>query len=368
MTRIALVLLLAGCTAPASPTGTSAALAAPESYPMSFAIDSLLSDDDLRGGGSITEAEVQAFLQSKGSYLAGYTDPDFNGATAASLIVSQSLANGISPLYMMARIQTESSLIESGSSNNLQAATGCGCPDSGGCNQSYAGFGKQVQCGAQLMKNYFADLDAGNATIAGWNVGVQKSTSDPCSVTPSNKATAALYTYTPWVGAYGIGCGDSSVGGSSLVALIYSKYASEQTWGGGPPNPCVGLADGFYCGGDGLAGDHGTLYQCAGGQVAKSTVCAAGCMFNPPGTPDACNPAPPDGGSGGGSTGGSGGGPADNPSTGTPGGTGGSSGGGAMMPGSTGGGCSLVAAPTGGAAPFALLLAVALLALRRRSP
>jgi hypothetical protein len=51
------------------------------------------------------------------------------------------------------------------------------------------------------------------------------------------------------VGAYGIGCGRSDVGVSSLVALIYAKYQSEQSWGGGPPNPCAGLVDGYYCGG-----------------------------------------------------------------------------------------------------------------------
>src|SRR5262249_54961877 len=108
---------------------------------------------------------------------------------------------------------------------------GCACPDGGGCDHSVAGFGNQVQCSANTMKGYYASLNAGHPTIAGWNVGHRQSTSDPCWVTPANKATAALYTYTPWVGAYGQGCGDRNVGGSSLVALSFRKYESEQTWG-----------------------------------------------------------------------------------------------------------------------------------------
>jgi len=360
--RLALALLLAGC-APVSPTESQSAITPPD-YAMSFDIDNLLADSDIRGGATITEAEVQSFLQAKGSYLAGYHDPAFNNDSAASLIVSQSLANGISPLYMLARIQTESSLVESGSSSHLAAATGCGCPDSGGCSASYSGFGKQIECGAKLMANYFADLDAGNTTVAGWKSGLTKSTSDPCSVTPANKATAALYTYTPWVGAYGIGCGRSDVGGSSLVALIYAKYASGQTWGGGPPNPCIGLSDGSYCGGDGLAGDKDTLYVCKGGSVGSSTKCAAGCKYNPPGTPDACNPDPTGGGSGG-TDGGSGGSSVD-PAQ--PGLTGGGASGGAGSPmGSTGGGCSIAPAGDGALGLCLVLLATLALAQRRAS-
>lgn len=356
-----LAIALAGCGRSGVDVADRALAVLPEAT-TTFDINALLSDDDVRGGQAITQAEVQAFLDAKGSFLAGYTDPDFN-QPAAQLIVEQSLAQGISPLYMLARIQTESSLVESGSSAHLDAATGCGCPDSGGCDASYAGFGKQIECGAKLMHNYFAALDAGQPTVAGWRVGKTKSTSDPCTVTPANEATAALYTYTPWVGAYGRGCGRSDVGGSSLVALIFTRYAGQQRWGGGPPNPCIGLVDGYYCGGDGLAGDAGTLYVCRGGQVASSEVCAAGCKWNPPGTPDACNPAPD--GSGAPDAGGA---PAPGdgrPGDGTP--------GAADAPGTapaTGmhGGCSVAATHgDGGAAGLALTLVLLGLARRCRA-
>lgn len=149
-----------------------------------------------------------------------------------------------------------------------------------------------------------------------------------------------------------------------LAAL--QKFAA----GSGSGNPCLGLADGYYCGGDGLAGDKGTLYVCKGGQIDMKTVCGAGCKFNPPGTPDECNPDPtppppsdggtggaggPGGSNGGGTGGGTGGGGgADNP---------GGVGGGGEMPGSASSGCSMGGAPTSGW--LALLLVVAVLAVRR---
>jgi hypothetical protein len=201
-----------------------------------FDMNRLMADEDLTGHQWITAAQVQGFLTAKGSYLARYTDPAF-GKTAAVLIVERSKAHHISPLYMLARIETESSLVQSGSSAYLRQATGCGCPDGQGCSVSYAGFGNQIECAAAKLRGYFDDLDAGRTTITGWKPGVTKRTYDPCSVTPQNKATAALYTYTPWVGAYASQCGDDSVGGSSLVARAFSKFKAEYTWGNGTTTP-----------------------------------------------------------------------------------------------------------------------------------
>jgi hypothetical protein len=207
---------------------------------MSFDIHNLLTDADINGHQWITVTQVQGFLSLKGSYLANYTDPVW-GKTAATLIVERSKAHGISPLYMLARVETESSLVRSGTSTNLIQATGCGCPDGSGCSATFRGFGNQIECASAKMRGYYNDLDAGRATIAGWKAGVAKQTFDPCWPTPANKATAALYTYTPWVGAYGIQCGRKSVGGSSLVAVLFNKFKAEYSWGTAPPpaNQCV---------------------------------------------------------------------------------------------------------------------------------
>lgn len=46
--------------------------------------------------------------------------------------------------------------------------------------------------------------------------------------------------------------------------------------------------DGLYCGGDGIAGDRGTLYRCRGGALSVVETCARGCTHAPPGVDDAC--------------------------------------------------------------------------------
>jgi hypothetical protein len=230
----ALLLLAVGCGGQIDVgDGTEedeAALASPK-----FDIHRLLEDGDILGGESITAQQVQTLLTNYGSYLATYKNPAFPGQTAAQLIVSQSRASNISPLYMLARIQIESSLVQSKSARNLSQATGCGCPDGGGCSASYAGFGKQVQCAARLMARYFSDLDTKGETIAEWRVGKAKKTLDPCTITPANRATAALYTYTPWVGGNGRQCGRASVGGSSAVSRVLALYRANPVFSGTLP-------------------------------------------------------------------------------------------------------------------------------------
>lgn len=195
----------------------------------SLDIHNLMADSDMTGGTWVTEVKVQAFLNKKGGLIKNYRDPAYGNRTAADLIVANARSQGISPIYILARIQTESSLVSSGSATNIPKATGCGCPDGSGCSAMYRGFGKQVECGAKLVRNYLNDLSTKGTTVSGWKVGVAKNTSDPCSVKPANKATAALYTYTPWVGAYGRQCGRKDVGGSTLLGSIFQTYKADTT-------------------------------------------------------------------------------------------------------------------------------------------
>jgi MYXO-CTERM domain-containing protein len=185
--------------------------------------DRLLEDSDILGGANITAADVQKFLESKDSYLATYKE---GGSTAAEIIVERCREKGVSPVYMLARIQGESSLVESKTSKNVAKATGCGCPDGKGCAAEHAGFGNQIACSANLIRKYFTQLETKGTTTSGYAVGKPLKTLDPCSVTPANKATVALYTYTPWVGAYASGgCGGSTMG-SSGMAMLTAKYRS----------------------------------------------------------------------------------------------------------------------------------------------
>jgi hypothetical protein len=241
----------------------------------------LIEDSHLVGDQDVTVSQIQALLQSQGSALANYSE---GGRTAAQWIVQESKAQTISPVYMVARIETESSLIRSGTLNKLEQATGCGCPDGAVCDPNLAGFGLQVRCAAELVRGYLKDLDAKNATITGWGVGVGKSTSDPCWVVPQNKATAALYTYTPWVGAWAAVCGTPQWGGSSLVGVLVRHFKSKLPAGGGS---CP-LGNGLYCGGNMITGSANTLYRCTNGSITVEQTCSAGCYWAPNGQADAC--------------------------------------------------------------------------------
>ena len=197
--------------------------------PGSVDMNRLLEDDHVTGGQWIGEDDMQAFLESKGSGLAGYSDPT-TGESAASILVERSKEQGLNPVYTLARVQTESSLITSGGLDNVDQATGCACPDGAGCSEEQAGFARQVACSAEWFRGYLDDLEAGEPTVAGWQVGVGKETMDPCWVVPENMATAALYTYTPWAGAYAEQCGTGQWGGSSLVAISFHRFAREWEW------------------------------------------------------------------------------------------------------------------------------------------
>ena len=242
----------------------------------------LLEDADLVGDQDVTVAQIQKLLENQGSALATFVE---GGRTAAQWIVEESQAQQISPVYMVARIETESSLIRSGTLSKIRQATGCACPDGAPCDPKFAAFGLQVRCAAELVRGYLADLAIDNSTITGWGVGVGKSTSDPCWVVPQTRATAALYTYTPWVGHYAAQCGTSQWGGSSLVAVLVRHFKQKLPPKTGATCP---LGNGLYCGGNGITGDANTLYRCTNGVIAPEATCAAGCFKKPSGQADAC--------------------------------------------------------------------------------
>ncbi len=75
------------------------------------------------------------------------------------------------------------------------------------------------------------------------------------------------------------------------IVTISGFIAPAGVTGGAPPppDPCTSLDDGFYCGDDGVPGDPNTLYQCSGGSLAGSTVCANGCATEPGDIDDQCN-------------------------------------------------------------------------------
>jgi len=88
------------------------------------------------------------------------------------------------------------------SPDRLNWATGYGCPDGWVCNPYYKGFGKQVNSAALQFLSYMNEIDhysykpGQTYTFTNPYGTISR---EPLSVTPQNKATAALYNYTPHV-------------------------------------------------------------------------------------------------------------------------------------------------------------------------
>ena len=190
----------------------------------SFNKNNILSDSELTNFTSMSKDRVESFLKSKNGVLANYKSKDIDGKnkSAGEIIYNACQKYLLSPKFMLVTLQKESSLItrKSASQKLIDQALGFGCPDGGGCSSKYSGFTHQVYSAADKIRNsYLADLEKKNATISGWGVGRAKRASDGL-VTPANKATAVLYTYTPWIGYHG----GANVGGNSLFFDIWDRW------------------------------------------------------------------------------------------------------------------------------------------------
>src|SRR3989338_7372476 len=195
-----------------------------------FDPNNIISDLEILDYDSMDLNDIQKFVEAKGSFLASYSSPDafditrqaseiiYNAATRSydcdGAVLSDNPTDEernlkctkitINPKFLLVLLQKEQSLIEesSPSQKNLDWATGYGCPDSGGCNSRWQGFGKQVNSAALQFRDYldnpqFYTYKTGQTYVFTNPYGTINQ--NPVTVTTANQATAALYNYTPHV-------------------------------------------------------------------------------------------------------------------------------------------------------------------------
>ncbi|HEU4914166.1 MAG TPA: hypothetical protein VFT16_02045 [Candidatus Saccharimonadales bacterium] len=121
-----------------------------------FNRDRLIDDSIFNNKNSMTAAQIDAFLNAKGSCLStnsGFSAPDPTGyspsggytyggnVSAGTIIYHAAQAYDINPQVILTTLQKEQSLITSTScsTNTISKAVGYGCPDSGG-SYSYSGL------------------------------------------------------------------------------------------------------------------------------------------------------------------------------------------------------------------------------------
>lgn len=208
----------------AAHAGTSAspfATAAGDPDPADFDPGRIISDYNFFNADSMTEAEIQDFLEARTcrprddspclweyrektvtqpSQGAGHCE-EYLGASnqrASTIIADVARACGVSPRVLLVLLQKEQSLLTRPSESGYLRATGYGCPDTADCDAKYFGFFNQVYNAAWQFRQYT------QKPVRDYHVGTVDVSFHPNSECGSaaveirNQATANLYNYTPY--------------------------------------------------------------------------------------------------------------------------------------------------------------------------
>lgn len=261
---------------PESETGTDAAPPADESVRLfgaeaqavvtaanagNFNAGNLISDANFYAGGTWAESNVQAFLNQRVptcrtgyTCLKDYTQTTRNmpadayctayaGAAserAAHIIAKVGAACGISQKVLLVLLQKEQSLVTDTwpSPDQYRKATGYACPDTSTCDAEFNGFFNQVYRAAWQYKVYgtsptFTWFPVGKTTGISFS---PKASCGKAPVTIWNKATAALYYYTPFQpnaaalgNLYGEGDACSAYGNRNFWTIFTGWFGSSTT-------------------------------------------------------------------------------------------------------------------------------------------
>lgn len=241
----------------------------------------IISDAVFFNGNAMTASDVQSFLNSQmpnclpmsylgpdpviGIYITAeqrrpclrdftmdtttITDPQgfcapFYGAagdSAASIIAKVGQACGVSQKVLLVKLQKEQRLVGDRMPDNTQydRATGYSCYDNPfWCDPEYAGFFKQMYFGARQLQRY-NNVPEHQRFRVGTTVNIQWHPNAACGSSPvylANRATAALYYYTPYQpnptalsnlrGGQNDGC--SSYGNRNFWVMFNDWFGSTQ--------------------------------------------------------------------------------------------------------------------------------------------
>ncbi len=205
--------------------------------------------------------------------ISNYSNPSSipTGAQSAAWIIKDAAVRySINPKVLLVKIATESAGPLTSDNwplfSQYRYAMGSHCPDSGpngtaNCDVNYAGFSIQMYSAAQLLRWYLDSMDQpwwaykkpGNNFVL-WNVQ-NNSNCGGSTINIENKATAALYTYTPYQpndaalnNMYGNGDQCSAYGNRNFWRVFWDTFGRTR------PNPItvdikksnVTLSDGTY--------------------------------------------------------------------------------------------------------------------------
>ncbi|MCU1441455.1 MAG: hypothetical protein JWP85_2452 [Rhodoglobus sp.] len=197
-----------------------------------------------------TPSEAASYSSGGDLICSGYTGVSNERASAIIFKVQQ--ACRVSAKVILVTLQKEQGLVTktAPTDGTLERAMGYGCPDNTGgtCASQYYGFYNQVMNGAWQLRRYgsapvFGTYRPGLNTIK-WHPNDACGTSQ---VNIANRATAALYNYTPYrpnaaalANLYGTGDGCSSYGNRNFW-VYYNDWFGSSTFPPGTPEGNVAV-------------------------------------------------------------------------------------------------------------------------------
>jgi uncharacterized protein with LGFP repeats len=278
---------------------TSGTAPAQASTGADFRAGNIISDSVFFNANTMSAANIQGFLEAKvptckgGTCLRDYYQDTWTRAAdaqcaayegrprerASTIIYKVAQSCGINPMVLLVLLQKESSLVTSTAptARSYQAATGYACPDTAPCNAEFEGFYNQVYKAAWQYKRYTNNptsysYRAGRSQYIGWNPNGGCGGSN---VYIENRATAALYIYTPYQpnaaalnNLYGTGDSCSAYGNRNFWRIFTDWFGSTQASYSvvGP----ISVAYDANGGGSGALGDAvGEQYRGVGGGLVQ---------------------------------------------------------------------------------------------------
>lgn len=122
--------------------------------------------------------------------------------SSARIIRDAASEYDVNPQVLLVLLQKEQSLIGDDWPWKVQyrSATGYGCPDTADCDEEYYGFYNQVNQAARYFREFLDDTRGYNYYPPGWNdiLYYPDTSCGSSEVYIENRATSALYNYTPY--------------------------------------------------------------------------------------------------------------------------------------------------------------------------
>ncbi len=181
--------------------------------------------------------ENSGLYHVKDGHFVCMADETINGHSAAYVIWDAAQAFKINPKVLIVLLEKEQSLVTDKWPYEVQyrAATGYGCPDSAACDSKYYGLEAQVGNAAYLFGKIVYE-NKHNYYPVGKNY-VKYHYDNSCGgsvVNIENRATGALYTYTPYqpnaaslAAGYGLASGGCGAYGNRNFFLLYSDWFGD---------------------------------------------------------------------------------------------------------------------------------------------